>query len=163
MSDVHLDDAVLKALREVMAEEFPLLLDTFVADSEERLRNLHEALAELDGQALRHAAHSFKGSCGNMGAPALAALCKRLEDAARQGDMAKATVFDVKPADQARRFVKDGFDWLHVVDLNGAMQGKAVNTEAVDAGAAGIVVVMEKSSGVGIALLRQEEVSTDLD
>ncbi|AMO77773.1 MULTISPECIES: Hpt domain-containing protein [Pseudomonas] len=90
MSDVHLDDAVLKALREVMAEEFPLLLDTFVADSEERLRNLHEALAELDGQALRHAAHSFKGSCGNMGAPALAALCKRLEDAARQGDMAKA-------------------------------------------------------------------------
>ncbi|MDT9121018.1 HisA/HisF-related TIM barrel protein, partial [Escherichia coli] len=35
------------------------------------------------------------------------------------------------PADQAARFARDGFDWLHVVDLNGAIEGRAVNTEAV--------------------------------
>lgn len=49
------------------------------------------------------------------------------------GDMDKATVFNASPADQAERFVKDGFDWLHVVDLNGAISGKAVNSAAVAA------------------------------
>jgi phosphoribosylformimino-5-aminoimidazole carboxamide ribotide isomerase len=47
------------------------------------------------------------------------------------GDMDKATVFNASPADQAARFVADGFDWLHVVDLNGAIEGKAVNAAAV--------------------------------
>jgi phosphoribosylformimino-5-aminoimidazole carboxamide ribotide isomerase len=47
------------------------------------------------------------------------------------GDMDKATVFNTSPADQAQQFVKDGFDWLHVVDLNGAIQGRSMNAEAV--------------------------------
>jgi phosphoribosylformimino-5-aminoimidazole carboxamide ribotide isomerase len=47
------------------------------------------------------------------------------------GDMGKATVFNASPADQAERFVRDGFSWLHVVDLNGAVEGRAVNVEAV--------------------------------
>ncbi|MCI3179823.1 1-(5-phosphoribosyl)-5-[(5-phosphoribosylamino)methylideneamino]imidazole-4-carboxamide isomerase [Caulobacter sp. CCUG 60055] len=47
------------------------------------------------------------------------------------GDMDKATVFNASPADQAARFARDGFDWLHVVDLNGAIEGRAVNAEAV--------------------------------
>lgn len=49
------------------------------------------------------------------------------------GDMAKATVFNASPADQAERFVKDGFDWLHVVDLNGAIEGASRNVAAVEA------------------------------
>ena len=47
------------------------------------------------------------------------------------GDMDKATVFNASPADQAQRFVRDGFSWLHVVDLNGAVEGRAVNVDAV--------------------------------
>jgi phosphoribosylformimino-5-aminoimidazole carboxamide ribotide isomerase len=47
------------------------------------------------------------------------------------GDMDKATVFNGSPADQAERFVRDGFSWLHVVDLNGAVEGRAVNVDAV--------------------------------
>ena len=47
------------------------------------------------------------------------------------GDMDKATVFNASPADQAARFARDGFDWLHVVDLNGAIEGRAVKAEAV--------------------------------
>lgn len=47
------------------------------------------------------------------------------------GDMDKATVFNASPADQAEQFAKAGFEWLHVVDLNGAIEGHAVNTEAV--------------------------------
>lgn len=84
MSDIHLDDAVLASLQDVMEDEYPILLDTFVADSEERVRLLHRALAEGDAQGLRLAAHSFKGSCSNMGAVLLAGLCKELEDAGRR-------------------------------------------------------------------------------
>jgi phosphoribosylformimino-5-aminoimidazole carboxamide ribotide isomerase len=47
------------------------------------------------------------------------------------GDMDRATVFNTSPADQAEQFAKSGFEWLHVVDLNGAIEGRAVNTEAV--------------------------------
>lgn len=90
MSDIHLDDAVLAVLQDVMEGEYPVLLDTFVADSEERLRLLHQAQAEGNAQELRLAAHSFKGSCSNMGAVLLASLCKELEDAGRRETLERA-------------------------------------------------------------------------
>ena len=49
------------------------------------------------------------------------------------GDMDQVTVFNASPADQARRFAADGFEWLHVVDLNGAVEGWSVNATAVEA------------------------------
>ena len=48
-----------------------------------------------------------------------------------RGDMAQATVFNDDPAAQARTFAEQGFDHLHVVDLDGAFAGKPVNAEAV--------------------------------
>lgn len=84
VSDIHLDDAVLASLQDIMEGEYPSLLDTFVFDSEERLRLIHQAEQSADAQALRLAAHSFKGSCSNMGALMLAALCKQLEEAGRR-------------------------------------------------------------------------------
>ncbi len=50
-----------------------------------------------------------------------------------KGDMDQATVFNDDPADQARRFVAEGFSWLHVVDLDGAIEGRSVNKAAVHA------------------------------
>lgn len=47
------------------------------------------------------------------------------------GDMDKATVFNTSPADQAARFAADGFSWLHVVDLDGAVEGRSANAPAV--------------------------------
>ena len=44
-----------------------------------------------------------------------------------QGDMLTATVFALQPAAQAGAWQAAGFDWLHVVDLNGAFAGHAVN------------------------------------
>jgi phosphoribosylformimino-5-aminoimidazole carboxamide ribotide isomerase len=55
--------------------------------------------------------------------------CVRLE----QGDMARATVFNLDPAAQARDFASQGFEYLHVVDLDGAFAGKPVNAQAVEA------------------------------
>jgi phosphoribosylformimino-5-aminoimidazole carboxamide ribotide isomerase len=48
-----------------------------------------------------------------------------------QGDMDRATVFSDDPPGQARAFAAMGFRWLHVVDLNGAFAGRAINSEAV--------------------------------
>jgi phosphoribosylformimino-5-aminoimidazole carboxamide ribotide isomerase len=56
-----------------------------------------------------------------------AGQCVRLE----QGDMARATVFHHDPAAQAQAFENQGFRYLHVVDLDGAMQGSPINAEAV--------------------------------
>jgi phosphoribosylformimino-5-aminoimidazole carboxamide ribotide isomerase len=50
----------------------------------------------------------------------------------QQGDMARATVFNDDPAAQAQTFAKQGFDYLHIVDLDGAFAGKPVNAEAVE-------------------------------
>lgn len=55
--------------------------------------------------------------------------CVRL----KLGDMATATVYNENPAAQARAFEDQGFAWLHVVDLNGAFEGKSVNSAAVGA------------------------------
>jgi phosphoribosylformimino-5-aminoimidazole carboxamide ribotide isomerase len=50
-----------------------------------------------------------------------------------QGDMARATTFNRDPAAQASAFAEAGFRRLHVVDLNGAFEGRSVNGAAVDA------------------------------
>ncbi|WP_199087891.1 1-(5-phosphoribosyl)-5-[(5-phosphoribosylamino)methylideneamino]imidazole-4-carboxamide isomerase [Bosea sp. ASV33] len=55
--------------------------------------------------------------------------CVRL----KQGDMAQATIFNDDPAAQAAEFEAQGFEWLHVVDLDGAFAGKPMNAAAVEA------------------------------
>jgi len=55
--------------------------------------------------------------------------CVRL----KLGDMAAATVYNPDPAAQAKVFEAQGFEWLHVVDLNGAFEGRSVNGAAVEA------------------------------
>jgi phosphoribosylformimino-5-aminoimidazole carboxamide ribotide isomerase len=54
--------------------------------------------------------------------------CVRL----KLGDMAQATVYNEDPAAQALAFEAQGFEWLHVVDLNGAFEGQSVNGAAVE-------------------------------
>ena len=51
----------------------------------------------------------------------------------RLGDMDQSTVFNDDPAAQAYDFVAAGCEWLHLVDLNGAFEGKPVNALAVEA------------------------------
>jgi len=55
--------------------------------------------------------------------------CVRLQ----QGDMARATVFNLDPAAQAATFERQGFEYLHIVDLDGAFAGKPQNADAVEA------------------------------
>ena len=53
--------------------------------------------------------------------------CVRLE----KGDMAKSTTFGEDPAAMARRWLDAGARRLHLVDLNGAFEGRPVNKQAV--------------------------------
>jgi phosphoribosylformimino-5-aminoimidazole carboxamide ribotide isomerase len=50
-----------------------------------------------------------------------------------EGDMDRATVYGDNPAEQAAAFAGQGADHLHVVDLDGAFAGRAVNASAVEA------------------------------
>jgi phosphoribosylformimino-5-aminoimidazole carboxamide ribotide isomerase len=62
--------------------------------------------------------------------------------------MEEATVFNASPADQARQFEEQGFQALHVVDLNGAFEGRSVNAEAVSAILASISIPVQLGGGI---------------
>ena len=65
-----------------------------------------------------------------------------------QGDMARATVFHRDPAAQAAAFEQQGFEYLHVVDLDGAFAGKPVNAQAVEKILASVKMPVQLGGGV---------------
>lgn len=48
-----------------------------------------------------------------------------------RGDLDTATVFNIDPVAQARAWAQAGFGWLHVIDLNGSVAGRAINSDAI--------------------------------
>jgi phosphoribosylformimino-5-aminoimidazole carboxamide ribotide isomerase len=64
------------------------------------------------------------------------------------GDFATATVFNDDPADQARAWVKAGFEWLHVIDLTGSAEGRAVNGAAVEAILHAVSIPVQLGGGI---------------
>jgi len=65
-----------------------------------------------------------------------------------RGEMATATVFNDDPADQARTFEAAGFAWLHLVDLNGAFEGRPVNRAAVESILAAVAIPAQLGGGI---------------
>src|ERR1700709_1173079 len=70
--------------------------------------------------------------------------CVRLE----QGDMARATVFNLDPAAQARAFAGQGFEYLRVVDLDGAFAGRPMNALAVEAMLKAVTMPLQLGGGI---------------
>ncbi len=70
--------------------------------------------------------------------------CVRL----KLGDMTQATVFNDDPAAQARSFESQGFEWLHLVDLNGAFEGRPVNAAAVEAILSSVRLPVQLGGGI---------------
>jgi phosphoribosylformimino-5-aminoimidazole carboxamide ribotide isomerase len=70
--------------------------------------------------------------------------CVRL----KLGEMSQATVFNDDPAAQARSFQEQGFEYLHIVDHNGAFAGKPVNGPAVEAILAAIKIPVQLGGGI---------------
>lgn len=65
-----------------------------------------------------------------------------------QGDMEQATIFNDSPAAQAATFEQQGFEWLHVVDLDGAFAGKPMNAAAVEGILAHIDIPVQLGGGI---------------
>ncbi len=65
-----------------------------------------------------------------------------------QGDMARATVFNRDPAAQAKAFEAQGFDYLHIVDLDGAFAGKPVNAAAVERIVGAVRIPVQLGGGI---------------
>ena len=65
-----------------------------------------------------------------------------------QGDMARATIFHRDPAEQARVFAAQGFEYLHIVDLDGAFAGKPMNAAAVERILAAVKIPLQLGGGI---------------
>ncbi len=70
--------------------------------------------------------------------------CVRL----KQGDYNRETVFDDNPARIAKRWVDEGADCLHLVDLDGARDGKLVNGEVIEAIVTSVDVTFQLGGGI---------------
>jgi phosphoribosylformimino-5-aminoimidazole carboxamide ribotide isomerase len=66
----------------------------------------------------------------------------------QQGDMARATVFNRDPAAQAHAFAEQGFEYLHIVDLDGAFAGKPMNAAAVERVLAAVDIPVQLGGGI---------------
>lgn len=80
-----LDSDNLAMLKDVMEDEFDLLLQTYIDDCLSRLPQMREQLAAAEAEELRRNAHSMKGSSSNIGANVLSDLAHQLEDLAKTG------------------------------------------------------------------------------
>src|SRR5262249_2772078 len=62
--------------------------------------------------------------------------------------MGRATVFNGDPAAQARSFKAAGFEYLHVVDLDGAFAGRPMNVRAVERILEGVPLPVQLGGGI---------------
>ncbi|SRR5690554_69301 len=86
----HLDEEALAELKDVMEDEFEVLIQTYLADSRSRIESLQQALAENDPEGFARTAHSFKGSSINIGAPRLGQVCFEAEKLGKAGALEQA-------------------------------------------------------------------------
>jgi HPt (histidine-containing phosphotransfer) domain-containing protein len=76
----------LQGLEEAAPGFFREVLNLYVTDGREYVRQIRDATLRRDAEALRRPAHSLKGSSGNIGAEELALYCENLENAAQASD-----------------------------------------------------------------------------
>lgn len=89
-----IDVRALQALRALQREGRPSvlgrMLDLFDHDAPRLLAEMRDAAGTHDMATLRDAAHTLKSNCANVGAMALAAICRDIEQFARAADAAAA-------------------------------------------------------------------------
>lgn len=86
----HLNMVALAELKEVMEDDFALLIETYINDSLKRVEDIADAFQQADSSRLSKAAHSLKGSCSNVGAVCLYEMCKEIEIFAKNNQLADA-------------------------------------------------------------------------
>jgi len=66
----------------------------------------------------------------------------------KQGDYAQQLNYDVDPIATAKAFRDAGAEWLHIVDLDGAKEGRPVQTELIERIIAATALHVEAGGGV---------------
>ena len=83
---------MVEQLKELMEEDFPLLINTYLTDSDKRLQDLSLAITEKNAKEIRELAHGFKGSSSNLGADKLAEISHSLESMGDTEQLADSAV-----------------------------------------------------------------------
>lgn len=106
MTDVaFLDEELIAELKEIMADGFITLVESYEQDTAKRLDGMRQALAQGDLATLTQLAHSLKGSSSNVGALVVASHCLAVEEAIAVGGQANLAdlVAQVEMAHEAAR------------------------------------------------------------
>jgi HPt (histidine-containing phosphotransfer) domain-containing protein len=94
MTESALDPAVVERLRQLTVPGEPdvlaQVLSLFLEEAPRRIDRIRGALQARDASEMHRAAHSMKGSAGNIGATGLFAICREVDDRARVGDLSGA-------------------------------------------------------------------------
>ena len=106
MPDRALDPAVVERLRQLTPPGEPDVLHeimaVFLAEVPRRIERLKAAWRDGNAAEVQRAAHSLKGSSGNIGADAMFDVCRRIDERARGGELGNATLIDALDAEYAR-------------------------------------------------------------
>jgi len=92
-SDAKISQRLSQLSEECGTEMLAGFIGMFVRDTAERLTRLHGLTAQQDVTAVEREAHNLKGSCANLGAECMAALCHQLETEAEAGSLGRANEF----------------------------------------------------------------------
>lgn len=91
-----IDSDIVAELKDVMGDDFSLLVDSFIRDGQQRLEAISSAVAGQDAETMRAQAHSFKGSSSNLGAVQVRECCLAMETLATQGQLDQAAALLAK-------------------------------------------------------------------
>ena len=85
------------------------LIDLFIDEFPNYLNELQQAITTNDGEALFLAAHKFKGSCSNLGAVGMVALCKKIRRTRTRWGYTTSHCSDGKRYEFWHKTIKRGF------------------------------------------------------
>jgi len=95
-SNTAVKTEMIAELKDILADDFNTLVDSFVEDAQRRLRKLKEGIAASDSDMIRTEAHSLKGSSLNLGAQLLPELCSQMENKGKSGDLEGCDIMFLK-------------------------------------------------------------------
>lgn len=85
------ESATLNELKDILDDEFPLLVNTYIQDVDQRMARLRNAIGAAEPAEVRAEAHALKGSSRNLGVNPLGELFARLETLGKSGELAGAS------------------------------------------------------------------------
>jgi HPt (histidine-containing phosphotransfer) domain-containing protein len=94
-----LDVDVLDELVDIMGDDMAMLLDSYFADSHNKLLELAEMDWQTDQETIFRLAHALKGSSRNVGVIGFSDMCENIEVLARANNLAEND-FDLKKLTQ---------------------------------------------------------------